>query len=77
MAPICTVARATVKLAVKAFIMDAKVVVGVGNIYASESLFLAGIHPNRPAGEVSALQYALLANNHSHRLGRIHCRRGY
>ena len=49
------------QLAVKAFIMDAKVVVGVGNIYASESLFLARIHPNRPAGEVSALQYALLA----------------
>jgi formamidopyrimidine-DNA glycosylase len=49
------------QLAVKAFIMDAKVVVGVGNIYASESLFLAGIHPNRPAGQVSALQYALLA----------------
>jgi formamidopyrimidine-DNA glycosylase len=48
------------QLAVKAFIMDAKVVVGVGNIYASESLFLAGIHPNRPAGQVSALQYALL-----------------
>jgi formamidopyrimidine-DNA glycosylase len=69
MAPICTAARATVKLAVKAFIMDAKVVVGVGNIYASESLFLAGIHPNRPAGEVSALAVRPACHDHSHRSG--------
>ena len=41
------------KLAIKAFIMDAKVVVGVGNIYASEALYLAGIHPLRAAGRVS------------------------
>lgn len=41
------------KVPVKAFIMDAKVVVGVGNIYASESLFLAGIHPQRAAGRIS------------------------
>ncbi|MCK9529245.1 MAG: bifunctional DNA-formamidopyrimidine glycosylase/DNA-(apurinic or apyrimidinic site) lyase [Gammaproteobacteria bacterium] len=40
------------KLAVKALIMDAHVVVGVGNIYASESLFLAGIHPQRAAGRI-------------------------
>ena len=51
------------QLPVKAFIMDAKVVVGVGNIYASESLFLAGIHPNRPAGQVSTVQYDLLASS--------------
>jgi len=50
-------------LPVKAFIMDAKVVVGIGNIYASESLFLAGIHPNRPAGQVSATLYDLLARS--------------
>jgi formamidopyrimidine-DNA glycosylase len=35
---------------VKNFLMDASVVVGVGNIYASESLFLAGIRPSRPVG---------------------------
>jgi formamidopyrimidine-DNA glycosylase len=35
---------------IKNLIMDSQVVVGVGNIYASESLFLAGIHPNRQAG---------------------------
>lgn len=37
------------KQAIKAFIMDSKIVVGVGNIYAAEALFLAGIHPKIPA----------------------------
>ncbi len=41
------------RVAVKSFIMDAKVVAGVGNIYASESLFLAGIHPQRAAGRIA------------------------
>ena len=41
------------KAAVKTFIMDSKVVVGVGNIYASESLWRAGIHPKRAAGRIS------------------------
>ncbi|HET7922066.1 MAG TPA: bifunctional DNA-formamidopyrimidine glycosylase/DNA-(apurinic or apyrimidinic site) lyase, partial [Gammaproteobacteria bacterium] len=50
------------KLAVKSFIMDSHVVVGVGNIYASESLFLAGIHPERAAGRVARERYAKLAN---------------
>ena len=44
-------------LAVKQFIMDAKVVVGVGNIYANEALFAARIHPLRRAGEVSQSEY--------------------
>lgn len=44
-------------LAVKNFVMDAKVVVGVGNIYASEALFRAGVHPARPAGRVSLARY--------------------
>ena len=42
--------------------MDAKVVVGVGNIYANESLFLAGIRPRLAAGRVSRLRCELLAN---------------
>jgi formamidopyrimidine-DNA glycosylase len=46
---------------VKNFIMDGKVVVGVGNIYANEALFLSGIHPNRAAGRISKARYALLA----------------
>jgi formamidopyrimidine-DNA glycosylase len=49
------------RCAVKSFIMDGRVVVGVGNIYAAESLFLAGIAPLRRAGRVSAARYDLLA----------------
>lgn len=48
--------------AVKAFIMDQSTVVGVGNIYASEALFKAGIAPSRPAGRVSRQRYRRLAN---------------
>ena len=48
-------------IAVKSFIMTNSVVVGVGNIYASESLFLAGIHPSRPANRISHARYNNLA----------------
>lgn len=47
---------------VKAFIMDQQVVVGVGNIYASEALFLAGIRPGRAAGRVNRREYSDLAS---------------
>ena len=47
--------------AVKTFIMDSRVVVGVGNIYANEALFGAGIRPARAAGRVSTAGYAELA----------------
>lgn len=47
--------------AVKAFIMDSHIVVGVGNIYANEALFRARIDPRRPAGKISASRYELLA----------------
>ncbi|MFO7593179.1 MAG: bifunctional DNA-formamidopyrimidine glycosylase/DNA-(apurinic or apyrimidinic site) lyase [Pseudomonadota bacterium] len=50
------------KSSVKQFIMDGKVVVGVGNIYASESLYLAGINPKRAAGRVSLERYRKLAD---------------
>jgi len=46
---------------IKQFIMDGAVVVGVGNIYAAEALFTAGIHPRRAAGRVSRERHALLA----------------
>jgi formamidopyrimidine-DNA glycosylase len=46
--------------AVKTFIMDSHTVVGVGNIYANEALFLAGIRPDTPAGEVSLPRYSAL-----------------
>ena len=41
-------------IAIKPWLMDNKLVVGVGNIYASESLFSAGIHPDRVASSLSA-----------------------
>jgi formamidopyrimidine-DNA glycosylase len=47
---------------VKNFIMDSRTVVGVGNIYANESLFATGIHPARPAGRIARLRYAGLAD---------------
>lgn len=46
--------------AVKTFIMDNKVVVGVGNIYANEALFKAGINPKRAAGKISKARYQRL-----------------
>lgn len=46
---------------VKQFVMDNKNVVGVGNIYANEALFLAKIAPKRAAGNISAKRYALLS----------------
>ncbi len=50
------------KLTVKQFIMDQKRVVGVGNIYASEALFCAGIRPDRAAGRVGLNRYEKLAD---------------
>ena len=47
---------------VKTFLMDQKIVVGVGNIYAAEALFAAGIHPRRAAGAVSPGRYLRLAD---------------
>ncbi|HCY14228.1 MAG TPA: DNA-formamidopyrimidine glycosylase [Gammaproteobacteria bacterium] len=45
------------RLAIKNFIMDGRIVVGIGNIYASEALFRAGIHPARAAGRVGLRRY--------------------
>ncbi|TDY04118.1 bifunctional DNA-formamidopyrimidine glycosylase/DNA-(apurinic or apyrimidinic site) lyase [Thiohalophilus thiocyanatoxydans] len=50
------------KLAIKAFIMDSKIVTGVGNIYANEALYLAGIHPKRAAGRIARARYTGLVN---------------
>lgn len=47
--------------AVKSFIMDSRIVVGVGNIYANEALFMAGILPTRQAGRISLQRYDKLA----------------
>jgi formamidopyrimidine-DNA glycosylase len=45
------------RVAIKNYIMNGHIVVGVGNIYASEALFMAGIHPQRAAGRVSRQRY--------------------
>lgn len=55
--------------AVKNFLMDSNTVVGVGNIYASESLHRAGIHPNRAAGKVSLTRYQELVSQVKNVLG--------
>ena len=49
------------KVPVKSFIMDSHIVVGVGNIYANEALFMAGILPSRQAGKISLARYQKLA----------------
>jgi formamidopyrimidine-DNA glycosylase len=43
---------------VKAFVLDQRRIAGVGNIYADEALFRAGVHPLRPAGRLSARDWA-------------------
>lgn len=48
------------KVAVKPFIMTGAVVVGVGNIYANEALYRAGIHPGRAAGRIALKRYEAL-----------------
>ena len=47
--------------AIKTFIMDSRIVVGIGNIYSNEALFAAGIYPKRSAGKISAERYAQLS----------------
>lgn len=49
------------KLPIKTLIMDSQVVTGVGNIYASEALFLAAIHPKRASGKISLMRMQRLA----------------
>jgi formamidopyrimidine-DNA glycosylase len=49
------------KIAIKPFIMNSHIVTGIGNIYACEALYMAGIHPGRAAGRISKKKYELLA----------------
>jgi formamidopyrimidine-DNA glycosylase len=60
-APLHALTRGS-RVPVKQFLMDARRIVGVGNIYASESLFRAGIHPRRRANRVSLKDCAKLAS---------------
>jgi formamidopyrimidine-DNA glycosylase len=49
------------RVAVKSLLMTNRVVVGIGNIYANEALFAAGIRPDRSAGRISRQRYEKLA----------------
>ena len=64
------------KTAVKNLIMDSRVVVGLGNIYASEALFLAGIHPARHCGRISEGRYDKLSEAIRTVLGKAICAGG-
>jgi formamidopyrimidine-DNA glycosylase len=61
-APLLQLASKGRRAAIKLLIMDSKVVVGVGNIYANEALFAAGIDPKRAAGRISAARLARLVS---------------
>jgi len=48
---------------IKTFIMDSRIVAGVGNIYANEALYAAGIHPKRKAGRLTKERYEKLSTS--------------
>lgn len=50
------------RVAIKTLLMNGRIVAGLGNIYANEALFRAGIHPSRPAGRVSRMRLQRLAD---------------
>lgn len=58
-----TNSKQPIKRAIKSVIMEQQVVVGVGNIYATESLYLSGIHPATPANQVSYEQIVILVEH--------------
>jgi formamidopyrimidine-DNA glycosylase len=58
------------RVPVKQFVMDGRVVTGIGNIYASEALFAARIHPARAAGRIARARYDRLAAEIRHTLRR-------
>ena len=55
-------------LTIKSFIMDSKIIVGIGNIYACEALFNAGISPVRLAGSISKKEFVNLSKGIIHTL---------
>lgn len=65
----------TRSIPVKSFIMDNHVVVGVGNIYASETLFMTGLNPLMPANSLTLLDCNMLRSTIRHILGQA-IRRG-
>lgn len=61
--PLSTKQQKSITRAIKSVIMEQKVVVGVGNIYATESLYLSGIHPATPANQLSYDQLVILVDH--------------
>jgi formamidopyrimidine-DNA glycosylase len=57
------------KAPIKAFVLDQQRIAGVGNIYADEALFRARIHPLRPAGRLTAAEWAALREGIEDALG--------
>jgi formamidopyrimidine-DNA glycosylase len=51
------------RVAIKQHLMNSRIVVGVGNIYASEALFRAGIHPRRMAGRIARARFEPLVTS--------------
>lgn len=51
------------RIAIKPHVMNARIVVGVGNIYASEALFRAGVHPRRQAGRIARTRCDAIADS--------------
>jgi formamidopyrimidine-DNA glycosylase len=51
------------RVAIKPHLMNGRIVVGVGNIYANEALFRAGIHPLRAAGRIARARFASLVDS--------------
>ena len=48
------------KRAIRDFLLDSRIIAGIGNIYANEALFAAGLRPTRAAGRINRAQYARL-----------------
>jgi len=51
------------RVAIKSLVMNSQAVVGAGNIYANESLFMSGIHPQTPANKLTKAQCTQLVDN--------------
>ena len=51
------------RVAIKPHLMNGRIVVGVGNIYANEALYRAGIHPLRAAGRIARARFAPLVDS--------------
>src|SRR5215470_5212019 len=64
------------RVAVKTFLLDQKQIAGIGNIYASEILHLARVHPGRAAGRIGAAEWDVIADATSKVLGEAIARFG-